>query len=757
VPAADAVALGVAAAAVAGAGGFLLGRRASRNPAEGDALAQMSTLQQITGALAAASTTKDVVSVVVRDVRRAIGADAASLSEVDGDHVRILGAQGYSDEVVTAWSDFTVDGDTAFRDAVLERRLVFAENRSEMAARWPELLDLMPTTRQSVAALPLVVDGQARGLVGFGFDSPRRFTLDDQAFLLAVGAQCAEALVRARLRETSQIATHRIAFLSEASDAFASSLDLDGTLKRVAELAVPRLADIAGVFVVRDGAVAAIEIAHANPDRAEHLRQVAERWQPDLEQSVGIGAVARTGEPLFYTGITDEQIRAGGRDPEHADALASLALDSFVAVPMRVRERIVGLIFLGTERPRRLSPEDFTLATELASRAGQAILNAELFEERSRIAGTLQASLRPPETPVIAGLELATRFFAVGEGIDVGGDFYDVFPLGAGGEPPERWVVVIGDVRGKGVEAASTSGAARHAIRTAALRETSPAAMLRRLNSLLLGLSESNELEPRFCTAVVVVITPGDASASVVLCAGGHPPPFIQRANGTITSVESTGTLIGVLEDPEVSDSTFELGSGDALVLYTDGVTERHAGDRFFDEEGLASVLTRCIGFTAPVLAERIETASRAFVEDAPRDDLAIVVIRVPEGVASTSATSTDLPPDLTAPGLARRFVVAAIDALDAKVSPDTAALLASELVTNSVLHATGPLRVAVESSDGRLRVTVHDGSVVAPRVLDPEPDATSGRGMQLVDRLSGQWGIDTVVSGKSVWFELVE
>jgi serine phosphatase RsbU (regulator of sigma subunit) len=753
VAAAAVIAAGAGGAAIAAAAGFLAGRRRSNGTGPSDALAQMSRLQQITGALAATSTVADVAAVVTGDVRRAIGAAAASLSDVHGEDATLLGAVGYAPEALEQWARFTVAGDTLFRDAAFGRRLVVAETREQLATQWPEMIPLVPETRQSIAALPLVIEGQTRAIVGFGFDTARRFSVDDQAFLLAVGSQCADALARAQLRALSQTATARVAFLAEASTALGSSLDTDSTLRHIAELAVPRLADIAAVYVVRDEVVA-LEIAHANPARAAHFRSIADRWRPDLQQAVGIGAVARTGEPLFITAITEEQVRAGGRDAAHADALASLSLDSFLAVPMRSQDTVIGLIVLATERPRRLSEGDFLLATELAARAAQAIVNAELYRERYEVAATLQASLRPPATPTIPDLDLAARFFALGEGIDVGGDFYDVFPLESDG----GWVVTIGDVRGKGIEAASTSNAARHAIRTAALREHSPSAMLRQLNQVLLGLDDGQDVEPRFCTAVVATVQPSAGGAEITVAVGGHPAPFVQRANGTIESLEGSGTLLGVLDDPELSDSTLSLGPGDSLVLYTDGVTERHAGNRFFDEEGLASVLNRCVGFTAAVVAERIELASRAFVEDAPRDDLAIVVLRVPEAVTNTSATNTDLPLDLTAPRLARRFVTAALDAMKSAVVADIAALLASELVTNSVVHATGPLRVSVEAvEEGAVRVTVTDGSDVAPQLRDPGPEATSGRGILLVDRLARRWGADVTASGKAVWFELGE
>ena len=422
---------------------------------------------------------------------------------------------------------------------------------------------------------------------------------------------------------------------------------------------------------------------------------------------------------------------------------------------MRAHDDIVGVIALATAAPRRLTDDDLALATELATRAGQAVLNAELFRERSAVAAILQASLLPPATPTVPGLEVATRFFAVGAGIDVGGDFYDVFRMGTATAPADRWAVVIGDVRGKGTAAASISGAARHAIRVAALHEESPATILCHLNDLLLAMADEDELDPRFCTAVVAVVEPTDAGARIVLAIGGHPPPLVLRADGTTEAIEAPGSLIGVVADLDVEDVTLELATGDALVLYTDGVTERHAGDRFFDEDGLASVLSRCTGFTAPVLAERIETASRAYVEDAPRDDLAVVVVRAPERPATATTASADLPADVAAPTLGRRFVEAALATLGLDGHAEIAALLASELVTNALVHSTGPYRIYVEPQADAVRIAVTDGSDEEPAVLAPDTERPSGRGMYLIEALAARWGVQPTTGGKAVWFEL--
>jgi anti-sigma regulatory factor (Ser/Thr protein kinase) len=215
------------------------------------------------------------------------------------------------------------------------------------------------------------------------------------------------------------------------------------------------------------------------------------------------------------------------------------------------------------------------------------------------------------------------------------------------------------------------------------------------------------------------------------------------------------GTLLGVLPDPELHEVELELGPGDALVFYTDGVTERHADDRFFDDEGLAAVLSRCVGFTAAALAERIETAARAFVEDELRDDLAIVVVRVPDRTTASTSASTDLPGETASARRARRFVVAALEALGVDDARETAELLVSEVVTNAVVHGGSGVRVTVESADGRVRVSVWDESPSVPVVRHPVPEDENGRGMFLVASLATRWGVDTLPPGKSVWFEL--
>src|SRR5206468_1822702 len=192
--------------------------------------------------------------------------------------------------------------------------------------------------------------------------------------------------------------------------------------------------------------------------------------------------------------LSDEEVAAAGRDPDSLIALLELGLRSALAVPMLARGKVVGAIsMVSGDNTRRFREEDKLLAEELASRCGLALDNARLFRERSRIARTLQESLLPPMLPELPGLDLAARFRAAGNGLEVGGDFYDLFETGA-----STWAVAIGDVCGKGSEAAAITALARYTVRAAAMRQDAPSQILSLLNEALLR----QRTDRRFCTVL---------------------------------------------------------------------------------------------------------------------------------------------------------------------------------------------------------------------------------------------------------------
>ncbi|MEX2659977.1 MAG: SpoIIE family protein phosphatase [Acidimicrobiales bacterium] len=728
---------------------------------------RLARLQRVSARLTAARTTDDVVAVVLDELADAVGAAATTLSlrEPDGRTVRVAGARGFDDDVVARWSRFDVEDPAPMAHTIRTGEPLLLQSRDEVLARFPELeQELLVSRRQALVTLPLEADGVVFGAIGIGFAEERTFDEDEARFLDTLARQCSVAYDRSRAYEaeaqarTSTEATRtRLMFLSEASTVLASSLDWEQTLARVADLAVPRLADWCAVYLEADGRIEAVKVAHVDPEKREAMASLQRHHRPSLDSELGVGAVIRTGSSVLVSEIDDNILVASATNPDHLEDMRALGATSAVIVPLSAEGRTMGALALVTTDERRLDEDDLLLAKELATRVSQAIANATLYRERAHVARTLQASLLPPTAPKIPGLEVASRFVAGGDGVMVGGDFYDVFPAG---EPDlGAWHIVIGDVRGKGVDAAALTGVARSTVRSAAINEPSPAQILSHLNEVLvrnhLDEGAGGDGDPRFCTMVVGTVTTLPNGICVELAVAGHPLPFLLKADGSTEQVGIAGTLLGVVPDPILIDSRVELAAGDALVLYTDGITERHADDRFFEEDGLAQVLARCAGFTAATLAERIETAARAFVEDEPRDDLAILVVRVPERPASTTSASTDLPPHPLSARRARRFVLTALDAFAVRGLDEVAELLTSEVVTNAVVHAHSSVRVSVEGVDGGVRISVADTNPLIPAPRQPVDEAEHGRGLHLVDTLAARWGVEPGDAGKSVWFEL--
>ena len=298
-----------------------------------------------------------------------------------------------------------------------------------------------------------------------------------------------------------------------------------------------------------------------------------------------------------------------------------------MSIPLQTRGRTLGAItFVSASSTSRYGEDERALAEALAQRAAVAVDNARLYGERDHIARTLQRSLLPPELPAIPGVELAARYRPAGEGNEVGGDFYDAFPTGE-----MTWSVVIGDVCGKGPEAAAVTGLARHSLRAASVGERRPSAALRVLNEAML----QRDTEQRFCTVCYVRVHRAPEGARLTVCCAGHPLPLVLRADGAVEVVGRAGALLGVFAEPELSDVPVDLGPGDTVLLYTDGVTEEHGDDGFFGFPGLQETLAGCAGTDAESIAGRIEEAVAEFRPGAPRDDLSVVVLRLLPGAGT--------------------------------------------------------------------------------------------------------------------------
>jgi GAF domain-containing protein len=617
---------------------LLVTERTAREAAE-RAAARLTSLQAVAAGLAGALRTAEVADVILSRGVAEIGARSASLCllQPDGQTVSIVQAAGYSTAVQERWQSFPVSADLPASEAIRTGKAVYLRSLDDRDARYPVFRDTPGVDDGAFAIVPLAVEtGRVLGALAIGFPSARDFGAEDRDFLSTLAGLTAQALERARLHDAEAAARARFAFLAEASDLLNASLDLEATLQALAALAVPRLGDWCWIHLLEDGVARFVTAAHSDPERRAAAEELHRRW-PVSVGDPGIGTVLASGRPGLFQVAPQEVLAAVAKDEEHLAHLRSLELGSGMGVPLTYRRTVVGSLAIANGRGRVVTAEDFTLAQDLGARAGAAVANARLFAERTHVAEALQASLLPATLPRPPGMELAARYRAAGEGLDVGGDFYDAFHVG------DRLVLAVGDVCGKGVEAATVTGAARHTIRAVALGEPSPATVLGRLNDVLFRaapevdpgteLAGSAAVERRFCTvAVATVERPAcgaGGGARMVVAVAGHPLPLVVRAGGDVEPVGAPGDLVGLFPSVHVADVEVDLAPGDTVVLYTDGVTERHERDRFFGEAGVRAALAASAGAPADEVAGRIEGAAVDAFAGEPADDLAVLVLRV--------------------------------------------------------------------------------------------------------------------------------
>ena len=402
---------------------------------------------------------------------------------------------------------------------------------------------------------------------------------------------------RRRAEDERERLLARAALLAEASALFDQSLDEERTLDSVARLCVRDLADTCTVVLGgwRGPARRAIAVAR-DPARDAGADPSPEGLDGPVWDVLRRGRATIAGD--------DDRVR--------------------VIVPLRARERVVGALAAGFDvLPAADRAETLTLLEELGRRAALALDNARLYAERSAVAQTLQRSLLPPDLPLIPGAQLAARYLAAGSGIEIGGDFYDCFATGAG-----DWALVIGDVCGKGAEAAAVTALARYTLRASVLHAPPPAVVLTELNEALLRQA----LDHRFCTVLYASVKPRPGGLEAILATGGHPLPLVLRADGTVETAGSPGTLLGIVRDVEISEERVLLGPGDALVLYTDGVVEASPTDEALAPERLAALVACLKGRDAGAIAEAIERKAVEVQDGRLRDDVAVVVLRVRPG-----------------------------------------------------------------------------------------------------------------------------
>jgi PAS domain S-box-containing protein len=599
---------------------------------------RLERLQSLTAALSQAVSQADVANVLVAQAIRATGAAAASVSIVteDGEALNILASSGYEFMSHEGWDRWPISVDHPLGEAARTGEPRWTEERAELLKEHPSMRSTPGIDRfGAFVALPLMSAGRVIGAIGLSFQEDRVFPDAEREHLLTMTGQVAVALERARLYEeadrarlAARRANERLLFLSNATQLLASSLDYDQTVSTLARLCVPDFADWAGVDLVESGGqIRQLVVVHEDPERLEYAREIRDRYPLDLDQPRGLANVLRTGTSEFYPEIPDELLEQA---PEEQREIArNLQLSSIVIVPLEVRGTILGAMTLAyAESDRHYDEQDLRMVESLGRRAAIAIDNARIYHDRDHMARTLQRSLLPPAFPTIPGAQLAARYEPFGDGHEVGGDFYDVFSVSE-----DEWGMVIGDVCGKGAEAAAVMGIARFTTRAIAMSERRPSALLTGLNEALMQQTTGE----RFCTACYCRIRRDGPGFRVTVSLAGHPRPVVVRADGSVREVGAAGTFLGVFADVQVSDEVVDLLPGDALILYTDGVLGRS------DIAGGAELLPRF----APHAGSSAESIADALIggivdREGGRflDDVAVLVLSVcdRESSATTSA-----------------------------------------------------------------------------------------------------------------------
>ncbi|MFJ2472560.1 SpoIIE family protein phosphatase [Streptomyces sp. NPDC087659] len=491
---------------------------------------------------------------------------------------------------------------------------------------------LSGTGMRSVVTVPLKVEGRLTGSLGVAAESSGRYSNEEALRLQFAADRIALAVESARLGELERLRRGSLSFLVEASDLLAGTLDRDQTLALMAQMTVPTLATWCAVYTISDQSSEPYlsYVLHEDEERIDGLKALLAKIDPpDPVPTPGARVWTAPAEAAHQAALRTS-MRELGLGATHVSsgigttlATASAVGGETVVLPLVARNRVIGMLTLGKPSDDHFRQEILELAEDLSRRAALALDNARLYSERTAISQSLQRSLLPPGLPQVPGVEVEVIYRAAGEGNEVGGDFYDLFPIRDG-----AYGFAIGDVCGTGPEAAAVTGLARHALRLLAREGFGGPAVLERLNAAILDEGARS----RFLTLLYGELWPQeDGSALLKVVCAGHPLPLRLRQDGSVEPAAEPQPLLGVMEDLELYEQTVTLDPGDVLLCVTDGVTERREGTRMLGDDGLTDVLTTCTGLTAGAVAARVLRAVERFAAEPASDDMAILAMRVPE------------------------------------------------------------------------------------------------------------------------------
>ena len=702
-------------------------RRRAEEEAAGRA-EETRRLQAITAALSVAATATDVSNTCLDHALEAVGAEAGFivLTRSEGVIVDIVTSSGLDADELASWAAHALDSEVPFARAIATGEAIWALMPDDMAAFRP----LSGSPDRGWAALPLRTPAGVRGALHLTFRTARTLSEGERRWLQTVVSQCAQALERSRLFDAEQLQRVRSERLQDMTAALANAL----TRQDVADVVVREV----GAAVGADAAALAVVV-----DERGLMRTVA--WTGFDEDVLGesffefpLDAVGPATRALrrrtstFYETADDLQA-------QFAETGMVAGHESHLFMPLIAGRRANALLVLSWAEQYHLESDERRFVEALAGQAAQALDRATHYETEQTIAETLQRSALPASLPRIEGVQLAARYLPGTAELDVGGDWFDAIPL-----PDGRLGLVVGDVVGKGVQAASTMAQLRNALRAFSLDRMKPSSTIARLNRLA-----EEVVETAFATVVYAVLDP--AAHVCRITAAGHPPPLVAYPDGRVVLVEGgRGLPLGAGPDTKYSYEVVDLPVGSVLLLYSDGLVERRGRpiDAGLDELRRAAL----DGPREP--EELVEHVLARMIGDAERgDDVALLAVRLmavaPQPLAlrvPSSAASLELVRDVMRTWLAG----AALSRLDAH----DVVLAVWEACANAIEHAVDPggdhVDVRADVDDGRVRISVQDtGSWLSPTEREDR-----GLGLRLIYESMSSVDISQGKTGTTVTFE---
>jgi PAS domain S-box-containing protein len=408
-------------------------------------------------------------------------------------------------------------------------------------------------------------------------------------------------------------------FLVAASRGLDSSLDFQRTARTIVRTAVPELAELCVLdFIRRDGWVGDSVVGAVDPDAGVMLEEIRRRTPLDPRCDHPVAQVLRAGRPMVWRDLTSPSVLEDVvQSEEHRRLIEQTRYQSAAVAPLVARGATLGAIsFLHASTDMRYDAADLRLLGELADRAAMALDNARLYEERDRITQNLQRGLRPPEPPYVPGLDIAVVFDAFGEGMEIGGDVYDILPTEDG-----CWIMV-GDVTGKGSVAAGVSVALRHSMRGLARQIDEPDELLAQLNEMLLEGRSLND----FATALLLRLRRAGERWTATLAAAGHPPAIHVTGEGPVQL--GGGAVLGAWADAPIPSHAVELLAGETLVLATDGWFEAGPPETHVAPEALGELAHSFADLELGEMTECLRQDAIARSSGRLRDDLVLLAVR---------------------------------------------------------------------------------------------------------------------------------